>query len=290
MGERAYGEYPAKDKLEYNSNYSTQSVMKYIECMGIPGSGKTTVARDVVGILGPKHHTVLTRWDVKPRLMQAMLRKRAAFGWRLLSWCLSWQKSPFSTFLWARVRYNFMLRFIRYNSSLIPHVVENAERFPSSPGVAGRVLSSEKLISWFFDVACIYQAAQDILENHAVLLMEEGFCQQTYYLISAFRDDDRIQFLKNYIRAIPKPDLVIALSAEPEKCEHRLQTRATGIPSKILHALTPPERIALFEHRLNTYQRVAQYLEEHDVPVLRVDNNNNYSSTRKILEQALARF
>jgi thymidylate kinase len=266
--------------------------MKYIECMGIPGSGKTTVANDAVSILEPRYHPILTRRDAKPKLLLAMLQKKSASLWRLFSWSISWRNSPLSNFLWLIFRYRFILRFIRDNADLIPQVIENANGFPASPEIPHQFLSSEQLISWFFEVAGIYQAARDILKPDEILLLEEGFCQQTYYLITAFREhNERAQFLEQYVKSIPMPDLVIALSADPERCEQRLQTRGTGIPSKVLQSLAPTERIALFEQRQKTYQEVARYLEEHDVPVIRLDNNHNeYSATRTLLEQALERF
>lgn len=262
--------------------------MKYIEFLGIPGSGKTTVAQDVVRLLRNKFPTVLDRRNVKDETMRALLRERSGGFARLLYLLTAVIKSPILNQYWGASRYHLIRRFLHQYPHLLPQVVENAERIAPPPQIPRQALSSEQLIAWFFDVACIYQASREVLDTNGVMVMEEGFCQQAYYLIAAFRETDTIeQNLERYSRLIPKPSLVIFLAADPEECEKRLQTRASGIPSTILRSLTAPERVALFKHRLATYQTFVQYLEQQNVAVMRVDNNHAYRSTQKILEEKI---
>ncbi len=183
-----------------------------------------------------------------------------------------------------------MRHLIRKHPQLVQQVVEYAERV-APPPMLRQTLSSEQLLLWFFEVACIYQAAQEYLESHDVLLMEEGFCQQAYYLTAAFRKKAlNDQQLARYIQLIPEPQLLIALFADPEQCEKRLQTRPTGIPSKILRSLTVSERIALLEQRMNTYQKIVESLEKRNIPVIRLNNTHSSGSTREILEEQLVYF
>ena len=264
--------------------------MKYIEFLGIPGSGKTTVAQDVVRLMQANYPVVLNRWNVKQETMRALLRQKSGMFARLLYLVTAMIKTPLLDRYWGASRYHLIRRFLHQYSHLLPQVVENAERIAPPSNIPPYTLSSEQLLSWFFDVACIYQASQETLEADGVLVMEEGFCQQAYYLIAAFREADDIGVkLERYCELIPKPSLVIFLLADPEACEKRLHTRATGIPSSILSSLTASERIALFTHRLSTYQALAQYLEQQHVPVMRVDNTQPYHVTQKILEESLAR-
>ncbi len=264
--------------------------MKYIEFLGLPGSGKTTVAKEVVSILRAKQNIVLTRWNAKHAIIRIMAQKKAEFFWRSIYRLTYVVKSPVLNLLWGKYRYSLLLHFIRQYPQLVQQVVECAERV-APPPMLRQTLSSEQLLLWFFDVACIYQAAQEYLESHDVLLMEEGFYQQSYYLTAAFRKEAlNDQQLARYVQLIPEPQLLIALFADPGQCEKRLQTRTTGIPSKILRSLTVSERIALLKHRMNTYQKIAEYLEKRNIPVIRLNNNNSSRSTRKILEEQLAYF
>jgi thymidylate kinase len=265
--------------------------MKYIEFLGLPGSGKTTFAKEIVSILQTKQINVCTRWDVKHVTMRAMMRKKPGYVWRFIYMLTYFAKYPILDFAWGKSSYLIMFNFIRNYPQLVQQVVKHAESVDPPPWMPQNTLSAERLIRWFFDVACIYQASQDFLRDDDVLLMEEGFCQQTYYLIVAFRKGNiNDRKLERYIQLIPKPQLVVAIFTDPTQCERRLQTRPTGIPSKILRSLTVSERIALLEQRMNTYQKIATYLEKQNLPVVRLNNNNNYSSTRKILEETLVHF
>jgi len=265
--------------------------MRYVEFLGIPGSGKTTFAKEVASILRARQNTVFTRWDAKHGIMRAMMQKRTELAWRFISLLTYLAAHPTLDFLWVKTRYSLMLHFIRKHPQLVRQVVEYAGSVDPPPGILQQALSSENLITWFFDIAGIYQASQEFIGNDDVLLIEEGFCQQAYYLVVAFRKETGAdQKLKRYIQLIPKPQLVISLFADPDQCEERLQTRPTGIPSTILRSLTVSERITLLEHRLNTYQKIADYLEKQNVTVIRLNNNNSSNFTREIIEEHLMDF
>jgi thymidylate kinase len=136
----------------------------------------------------------------------------------------------------------------------------------------------------------LYQASFDCLESNAILLQEEGFCQQAYYLLFAFRENtSHTQLLERYLQNIPRPDLVVSIVTEADQCESRMQQRAKGVSSDILRFLPVSERIELLAQRLNIYEKIANYLEAQHVEVIRLDNNN-YRVSQQMLEDKLSRF
>jgi thymidylate kinase len=266
--------------------------MKYIELLGLPGSGKSTLANEIVTLLRAKRRTVLTRWDAKDVVMRKMIRKQSGLSWRFLALGAYFVAYPILHLLWGRYRYLFALRFIGNYPQLVQQVIEaavNVELPELHHEQAHKVVSSEQLLTWFFDVACVYQAAQEFLATDDVLLIEEGLCQQAFYLLCEFRKpgvDD--QKLKRYLQLIPKPDALIALFVDPQECEERMRTRTKGI-ANMLRTLPVGERIALLEQRQETYRKIADDFETQKIEVIRLDETN-HTTVPKYLAEKLIHF
>ena len=264
--------------------------MQYIELLGLPGSGKTTLAKDIVKILRAKRRDVFTRWDAKDAVMRKMIRKQSGWPWRFISCGAYFAAYPILHLLWGRYRYLFALRFIGNYPQLVQQVIEAAVR--SAPPESDReqahqVVSPERLLSWFFDVACVYQAAQEFLATDDVLLIEEGLCQQAFYLLCTFRKpdvDDRK--LKRYLQLIPKPDVLIAVFVDPQECEERMQSRSKGI-ANMLRTLPVAERIAVLEQRQKTYRKIADDFETQKIEVIRLDKTNHTANQKQLAEKLI---
>ena len=263
--------------------------MKYLEFLGIPGSGKTTAAKTATTILEQQGKTVLHRWNAKQRLIKIWLRQQSGVFCHLIAWLSGFTTYP-GALLWSKERYWLLMHFLQQQPDLLQQVIVSAETTETLPSQYRDMLSAEKLIRWFCDVACIYQAGQEWLQPADVLMLEEGWCQQAYYLIVAFREQNiDASNIERYVELLPKPDGVVFLLADPEECERRLNTRATGIPSSILSSMTASERIALLEERLKTYRVVVDTLKKKNVPVIQLETQDK-DDAGQILTDYLAHF
>ena len=258
--------------------------MRYIEFFGLPGAGKSTFADHVVHTLFAQQRGVFHRWNAKQALMQRMVQSRSGMLWRGLSLLIKCGfQEPLVRVLWGQSRYVFLLSFLQTYPDLIRQVVEYASSIHPQPD-----MDSQTLVTWFCDVACVYQAARQWLRPQEILLWEEGFCQQVYYLIVAFRQaglDERK--IAAYLQLIPKPDAAVLLLADPNQCEARMHSRSKGIANH-LRMLSPAERIAVLEQRFQTYLVVAQELEARNVTVIRLETTEPGSASRMLAERLAA--
>lgn len=264
--------------------------MKYIEFLGLPGSGKTTFAKKTATILRARQKHVLTKFEARKAVIQSIIRENPGILWsfvKISALCLGYRMW---NFLWEKYRYGIALNFLREHPQLVQHLVEYANSFASPPWLPPEAMSKESLLQWVFDAATQYQACQQFLNDDDVVLQEEGFYQQAYYLIVAFRKpviEDHI--LEQYLQLIPKPQVIMLITTTPEQCEERMQKRAKGVSSDILRLMSATERVALLEQRLNIYEKIANYLESRGVDVIRLDNEN-YSESLQVLEEKLTHF
>jgi thymidylate kinase len=142
------------------------------------------------------------------------------------------------------------------------------------------------LLDWLFDAACFYQAACEHLSERDIIVLEEAFCQQSYYLLAFHQNGYDTERLRQYLQATPEPDLVIAITLSPEDCEQRMHGRSKGVASDILTPLTVAQRLGVLEQRFNMYTDIATYFEQHGVPVLRIENSDHITA-QHLLQNAL---
>lgn len=264
--------------------------MKYIELLGLPGSGKTTLAKDAIAILRAQRKNVFSKMEARKAAVQTIIRENPGILWHLVrvsTHCLGYRMW---NLLWEKYRYGIALSFVREHPHLVKQLVEYANSLESPPWLPHEAMSSESLLQWIFEAATLYQASHEFLHDDDVLVQEEGFCQQAYYLIFAFRKSHfDAHILEQYLQLIPKPHLIVLVSTDPEQCEQRMQQRSKGVSSDILRLMSVSERIELLAQRLHIYEKIANYLEAQQVDVIRLDNKN-YSTSLQILAKRLARF
>ncbi len=264
--------------------------MKYIEFLGLPGSGKTTLANETVTILQAQQKQVFSKVGARQAVVQKLMREKPGMLWRVVRIAAQALGYRMWNLLWEKHQASFMVNFMYYHFQLVQNIIENANRLEAPYWLSPEAMSSRSLVHWIFDAATIYQAAHEFLEENDVLVQEEGFCQQAYYLLAAFRKALlEEQVLAQYLNLIPQPHLLIVISTDPEQSEARMQQRAKGVSSDILRLMPVAERITLLTHRLNMYHKIADYLETQQVTVVRLDNSN-YRASRQLLKKALTQL
>jgi thymidylate kinase len=259
--------------------------MKYIELLGLPGSGKTTLAQNAVTILQAQQSKALTRLDIKQATMRALIRDKSGVFWSLMNGLAYVSAYHTCNLVWDKTQCLFVRRFMQEHPRLACQLIECVECLELPPWLSSEVFSGEKLMRWNFDLMSFYQASCDLLDQDTILLQEEGFGQHAYYLLAFRKGGFDNRAFETYIHLIPKPDLLIVLLTSPEQCEERMNARAKGIASDILRTLPISQRMALLDHRLNTYTRMADAFETHNVPVMRVENTNHAATQALIVER-----
>lgn len=264
--------------------------MKYIEFLGLPGSGKTTLAEEMVAILRARQRTVFPKLEARQAILQNIMRQKSGLVWKGLEVGAHVFGKLLWRLLWEKHQATFLINFLYAYPGLIGTIVEAASRLEPPAEVPRTLFSANHLVHWVLDPAMLYQAAHEFLGPDDILIQEEGFCQQAYYLLAAFRSTAlETNTLERYLRQIPRPHLLIMLASDPEQCEARMQERPKGVSSDVLRYLAVADRLDVLYERLNLYQQIVAYFEQQHVQVVRLDNQQ-LSTSRRDLENALARM
>lgn len=264
--------------------------MKYIEFLGIPGSGKTTVMQKTLAVLQAEKKPVFPTRDIRRIAMRQTLQRQSGFWWQLAKIAAFVGEFRILSVLWEKTRMAYMIRFMQAYPQLSRQVIECAEHVHPPDWIPRDVVCGENLLKWLLGgVASCYQAAHQSLASDDIFLMEEGFCQYAYYLLAFYQGNFDEQRLEAYLSLIPTLDLLVVLLPPPEECEKRMHSRPKGVASQILTPLSVEQRLNILRHRTHVNQQIADYMEKHHVPVVRLENMD-YQITHVILARHLESF
>ena len=261
--------------------------MKHIEFLGLPGSGKTTTAIELVKILRSLGRQVFTHYDIKNHTMHQVMQRQMGLLWKILKWAASLQNGRIYNIVWQKHRAEYIFRFMAEHPQLARHIIACGEHVKPPEWMPREILCGKNLIEWFFDIASYYQAGVDTLTENAAGLLEEGFCQHAYYLCAFWETHAQEQPLQRYLELIPTPDLLVCLLTSAEQSEARMQARFKGVSSDILRPLTVDQRLAVLDERLRMYMAIADNLEQKGATVIRLEHDD-YQHSHRILEEQLA--
>ncbi len=259
--------------------------MRYLEFLGLPGSGKTTFALHTESILREQHKSVFAKSEARIAVAQAIIRNKPGILWQgargvsSLLGCRMWN------LFWEKYRYSITLSFLHEYPELTTYLVDASNSFENPPWLPETSMCSASLLDWIFDTATHYHACQRYLQADDIILQEEGFCQQAYYLLEAFRpSSSEKDLLTPYLELIPKPQTLIFITTPAEQSESQMQQRAKGVSSDILSLMSVDDRLDLLTHRLATYEQIAHYLEQNGVDVIRLSHKEYQASLHTLKE------
>lgn len=262
--------------------------MTYIEFLGLPGAGKTTWAKELCSMFGARRQQALMKPEIIKTVLYKLLLQEQGKIWKLVRLLGSFWEFRVANVLWEKKRIAFLFRFMAQHPELSRLVVDCAQHVTPPDWIPKDAVCCEKLIDWLFSNAVFYQAAHELANAADILIMEEGFCQQSYYLTAFYNGNFDEGRLYEYLNATPKPDFFVALLPDADECEKRLNQREKGVSSGILTPLTVQQRLEVLEHRVNVYQKIADYWEGRSVNVVRIHNETRQEVNALLTEQILS--
>lgn len=196
--------------------------MPVVEFLGVPGSGKSALAREVVRVVSGAMTIEAAVLETLRDQGQDRLTRPAA---RLLG--TGWGRLWTAAYARSTDRFSALVRFAAAHPALLAAVLTAQQRR------VDRDHGSDMVLDWILNLMARYElAAGDNRSNW--LVIDEGFAQRGVALFSVGFDlsSDR-EFVDAYVAAVPPPDVVVAVETALEVCEERLDRR--GWSDRIKH-------------------------------------------------------
>lgn len=233
--------------------------MAVVEMIGMPGAGKTTVCAALVEMLREQGLDAATTVSAARRHAGRTLAGRAIARLappslrRGLLWGLFYLLGIVHALL-----------FLRENPTLTRGVLSAQLRRPISRSLKRHVLF------WFFQLGGRRRFLDSTAHGREALVLDDGFLHRSVHLNSSHLEEPDPQRIADYIGLLPKPDLVVFVSATTATCERRVRQRGVWAHSRRLTAVELSRYIA------NARQAVDSTLVEvcaRGWPVIEINND-----------------
>lgn len=185
----------------------------FIELLGAPGTGKTTLKPIVIQFLRERGLKVYTIDDAIP-----VFAKRTLWG-KIASSLIppSWWKAT-SWRVYSRIRLWYRARFAYENRVFWRFVAELQRNRPISR-------EHQRLIRRYFDdIMAYYHFTKTYKQPFEILVLDEGFTHRVTHIVSELESPD-LNHIIQYLKFMPKPNIFIFVRASIDTCVERVRTR-----------------------------------------------------------------
>jgi thymidylate kinase len=186
-----------------------------IELTGPPGSGKSTLLPCIKKILKENGKRVMDRADCMANLYRNDLNHfKNHFFIRYLPTFLA-KKTAVRLFRHDRILPALALRFIAENIALTELVISSQKQRQLKKN------EIERLIDWFFQKIGYDQLYKETWSESEYVLIDEGLLQYGLSLVASESEKPDSILLKKYLSLIPRPGLIISVTADTKTCLQR---------------------------------------------------------------------
>jgi AAA domain len=247
----------------------------WIELVGTPGAGKTTLAREAVEILGDHGLAAGTIVD------RARLHAARTLPGRMLARI---SPAPFQRpLLWALFYVLAAvdgLRFAREHRVLTGLVVGGQRRRPIPARLRGHI------VFWFFQLGGRRRFLERTARAGDVLVLDDGFLHRAVHLHASPPERPEAEQVAAYVDLLPRPDLVIRSVASRETCERRVRERGVWRHSR---HLTDAELSSYLANAERAVHLAVERAREHGWDVVEIDDERDVTIVRRDLSDAIQR-
>jgi thymidylate kinase len=197
--------------------------VRVVEFLGIPGSGKTTLAAVTAELLRAGGATAGTPVEMARDRMastaggRAILRFTPPRARRALLWQLFYVRGSIEA-----------LRFARAEPRLRRLVFETQRGRPVPPSFRRHVLF------WFFQLGGRMRLLRSSARKGTIVLLDDGFLHRSVALHASRLERPDPAAVERYVDLIPEPDLVIVPIVRPQACAARVERRGLWAHSRHL--------------------------------------------------------
>jgi len=260
-----------------------ESLKMYIELLGIPGSGKTTIYNELCNKYKDKGYDVID-YDRSIYLEANKYNYEGLLGgiYRLITYVCGEKKVKYNP-LYYSIQNKYMFEFILKQSDLIYYIVNTMK----TRGIDD--FDSIRVLEWFSKLQCQHSIFHNYQSSeNGVLILPEGFTQLTLSLFVYGTGEVTVEDINKYLNLIPKPDMIFYIEAMPKTCYRRIKIR--GFPRRMVRMKLGEKQAIEFLKACDDYvQLILDYYSRIGIKVIQINNNGSIQQLRRDLSNNLIR-
>jgi hypothetical protein len=258
------------------------SAVKWVEMLGLPGSGKTSLADSVTSSSGATGCGSIV--DIREARYLAA-REVLRFHWTdatigLLSGKLR-RSISLSRYKHSERPFEAYRAFVANNTVVAQIALKTV--------IDGKASRAEKgqIFNWLFQLFADHLLIEENLNSAAMVLVDEGFCHRVVTLFGYGEAPIDEGAIRRYINSIPLPTVVFRIETKLEICEERMAQR--GYPERLRNLETTGKRRVL-ERCLKCIEITLNELKHLNIPVRSLNNNGDLSLAKKTILSELGKL
>lgn len=248
--------------------------MQYIEFIGLPGSGKSTIRNRLVTAL---KNTTKDKYFTADEAFLRVSQKHSDFHFRVI---LKLLPPATATKFIDKFINRSQMQFLGQNQFLAKHG-HALNEFLSSKAYA--TLSTDdraNVIGSFLETGSVYECIKKQSTNDSFIFFEEGLVQKSFMFTSQHTvkniDTHRIE---HYLSNIPLPNYLTYVKADPQTCFKRMKARPTGLTNR-LNKQDESDIFTFLENATAHLEHVVNYLKANTpITIVELDNTLNISQS-----------
>lgn len=241
--------------------------MKYIEFVGPPGVGKSTVHSRLISnniFYGGIEENAIAR------KILGNMHKKCILSERLLLFIDEFMSTCFK----HRYYYNALDEFISNNPEFLEQLTSAVHSVSHE---------QERIFSKGRSTAERYHLGKSTIDQNEILCLDEGFCQLVCSIL--WRNPGDPFCATEFLDCSPTPDLLILLDAPPDVCLNRQRERDRIVVSKEWEV---DDLEAVQNRSRRICSEVCDLIE--DVPVIMIENTGSIHESEEKIKKSIRRI